>query len=78
MVMWFSLGHTFSWGLGAPDLLTQCYDKMNKPIYGYLGPINPSRNATYRFLKTFFSEVLHVFKDKYLHLGGDEVPLECW
>jgi hexosaminidase len=40
--------------------------------------MDPSKNDTYRFLKTFFNEVMHVFKDQYMHLGGDEVPMTCW
>ncbi|KAH9503536.1 hypothetical protein Btru_068142 [Bulinus truncatus] len=70
-------GHTYSWGLSRPELLTQCYTG-NSPVKGYLGPIDPSKNSTYRFLKTLFQEVMEVFKDQYLHLGGDEVPLGCW
>ncbi|KAI8790496.1 beta-hexosaminidase subunit alpha isoform X2 [Biomphalaria glabrata] len=70
-------GHTYSWGLSRPELLTQCYSG-SSPVKGYLGPIDPSKNSTYRFLKTLFQEVMDVFKDQYLHLGGDEVPLGCW
>ncbi|CAG2212130.1 HEXA_B [Mytilus edulis] len=70
-------GHTYSWGLSRPDLLTQCYQGAH-PVNGYLGPMDPSKNETYRFLKNFFNEVMHVFKDQYLHLGGDEVPMTCW
>ena len=72
-----STGHTYSWGLSRPDLLTQCYQGAH-PVNGYLGPLDPSKNETYRFLKNFFNEVMHVFKDQYLHLGGDEVPMTCW
>ncbi|XP_041375318.1 uncharacterized protein LOC121388147 [Gigantopelta aegis] len=70
-------GHTYSWGLSRPELLTQCYQG-SQIVKGYLGPIDPTKNSTYRFLKTLFSEVLNVFKDQYIHLGGDEVPLSCW
>ncbi|XP_069112408.1 uncharacterized protein [Argopecten irradians] len=70
-------GHTYSWGLSRPDLLTQCYQGTH-PVSGYLGPLDPSKNETYRFLKNLFNEVLHVFKDEYIHLGGDEVPMTCW
>ncbi|XP_033755247.1 uncharacterized protein LOC117338139 [Pecten maximus] len=70
-------GHTYSWGLSRPDLLTQCYQGTH-PVTGYLGPLDPSKNETYRFLKNLFNEVLHVFKDEYIHLGGDEVPMTCW
>ncbi|GFR96772.1 beta-hexosaminidase subunit beta, partial [Elysia marginata] len=70
-------GHTYSWGLSRPELLTQCYS-MDRIVKGYLGPIDPSKNATYRFLEALFQEVVDVFQDTYLHLGGDEVPLGCW
>ncbi|CAL1536508.1 unnamed protein product [Lymnaea stagnalis] len=72
-----SPGHTYSWGLSRPELLTQCFTG-NTPVKGYLGPIDPSKNATYRFLQSLFQEIVDVFKDDYLHLGGDEVPLGCW
>ncbi|XP_005093305.1 uncharacterized protein LOC101855238 [Aplysia californica] len=70
-------GHTYAWGLSRPELLTQCYSG-STPVKGYLGPIDPSKNSTYRFLQTLFQEIMGVFKDQYLHLGGDEVPLGCW
>lgn len=70
-------GHTYSWGLSRPDLLTQCYQG-DRQVDGYLGPLDPSKNETFRFLKNFFKDVLHTFKDQYLHLGGDEVPMTCW
>ncbi|XP_059163541.1 uncharacterized protein LOC131946628 [Physella acuta] len=70
-------GHTYSWGLSRPELLTQCYSG-SSPVKGYLGPIDPSKNATYRFLQSLFQEIVDVFKDQYIHLGGDEVPLGCW
>ncbi|KAL4235005.1 hypothetical protein ACF0H5_006644 [Mactra antiquata] len=70
-------GHTYSWGLSRPDILTQCYQG-DRPVDGYLGPMDPSKNETFRFLKNFFKDVLHQFKDQYIHLGGDEVPMTCW
>ncbi|KAK3097517.1 hypothetical protein FSP39_010397, partial [Pinctada imbricata] len=70
-------GHTFSWGFSHPELLTQCY-KSQHPIPGYLGPMDPSKASTYEFLAQFFKEAIQLFPDDFLHLGGDEVPIECW
>ncbi|KAJ8302882.1 hypothetical protein KUTeg_019278 [Tegillarca granosa] len=51
-------GHTYSWGLSRPDLLTQCYQGA-RPVNGYLGPLDPSKNETYRFLRNLFNEIIH-------------------
>lgn len=68
-------GHTRSWG-SIENLLTPCYSE-GKPS-GTFGPINPTLDSTYTFLKKFFSEVAEKFPDQYLHLGGDEVRDTCW
>ena len=70
-------GHTQSWGKGYPRLLADCHDKDGKPL-GQKGPMNPARNETYELLWTLLLEVAAVFPDMYIHLGGDEVPFECW
>jgi len=71
-------GHTFSWGFGQNHLLTPCYDYRQEVHSGLFGPINPILAKTYRFLRDLFQEVMDVFKDKYIHIGGDEVPFDCW
>ena len=63
-------GHTISWGK-AIDILTECYTD-GKPN-GQVGPIDPSNNATYTFWRSLLKELVQVFPDKYIHLGGDEV-----
>jgi N-acetyl-beta-hexosaminidase len=47
-------------------------------LQGTYGPIDPSNVATFAFLKNFVKELIDVFPDKYLHLGGDEVDFTCW
>ncbi|XP_049877153.1 beta-hexosaminidase subunit beta-like [Pectinophora gossypiella] len=68
-------GHTRSWGVSHPEILTQCYKK-NKPIG--LGPLHPLRKRTYKILLQLYREVQGLFPDRYLHIGGDEVNLDCW
>jgi len=68
-------GHTQSW-FSIPNLLTKCYSG-SKPD-GNLGPIDPTIDSNYVFLKNFFTEVSKVFPNYYLHLGGDEVSFSCW
>ena len=71
-------GHTESWGPGAGDgFLTKCCDSQGVPD-GTVGPIDPSVKANYDLMKTLFGEVKNLFKDEFIHLGGDEVPFNCW
>ena len=64
-------GHTASWGLGYPELLTSCDDGTRYAI----DPLNPN---SYEFMTKFFEEVATVFDDVYIHTGGDEVSFDCW
>lgn len=67
-------GHTRSWGVSHPEILTTC-----EGVYtGKLGPIDPIKNETYEFMQKLLKEVVNVFPDPYVHLGGDEVGFECW
>lgn len=70
-----SPGHTLSWGKAVP-ILTPCYS--GSKANGEFGPIDPSNNQSYIFLEKFIKELVTVFPDKYLHLGGDEVDFSCW
>lgn len=48
-------------------------------------PVNHGANAVchhslrvYAMLWSLFREVGRWFPDEYVHLGGDEVPFDCW
>lgn len=71
-----SPGHSQSWGKSQPNLLTECYS--NGKFNGNYGPINPTNEDNYPFIKKLWTELKQVFPDKYIHLGGDEVNFYCW
>lgn len=69
-------GHTRSLAYSRPDLLAQCQPEGESTIY--FGPLNPFGNETFTFLERLLEEVVDLFPDEYIHLGGDEVEPECW
>lgn len=70
-------GHASSWcdGVGFENFCTKCVDRNNLVVNG---PLNPSHEKTYEILDVLWSEIRSVFKDEYIHLGGDEVSSICW
>ena len=50
----------------------------NGSIDGIVGPIDPSHEPNYFFIAGLLEEVGVRFPDHYMHLGGDEVPFDCW
>ena len=42
------------------------------------GTLDPTNDATYKFLDGFFAEMAKLFPDEYFHVGGDEVNPSEW
>lgn len=61
-------GHTRAIGSSHPELLTAC----EGVFAGKLGPFDPTKEETYTFMEKILSELVDIFPDEYVHLGGDE------
>ncbi|CAH8856440.1 unnamed protein product [Trichobilharzia szidati] len=62
-------GHTLSWGASHPEILSG---------ESHEGPINPASEDTRTILSNLFQEVVSVFPDKSLHLGGSVYDRQLW
>jgi len=70
-------GHSYSWGLGYPELIINCSAAI--PDWGTNGvTLDPTSNFTYEFLDNFLAEVTPLFMDNFRHFGSDEVVYACW
>ena len=65
MPEWDIPGHG-SWGMGMPSIM------------GCDIVLDPTQDAVYDFLNDFFAEMMTIFDDEYVFLGGDEVTATCW
>ena len=66
-------------GPGAGEgFLVPCGDLGNDRSDGRFGPIDPTIEKNYKTMDKLIGEIRSVFKDQYLHLGGDEVGKQCW
>jgi hexosaminidase len=73
-------GHSRSWFLGYPELSsgTGPYT-LEGGAAPYIDPImDPTQEATYKFLDKFIAEMAKLFPDAYFHIGGDEVDGKQW
>lgn len=76
-------GHTHAMARAYPDLLTPCYKngkshQADYPRYDATEVLNPMKNETFTFMKNLYTEFKGIFKDKFIHLGMDEVMYSCW
>jgi hexosaminidase len=65
-------GHSQAVGVSHPELLTACGDA------GPREPLDVTEPAVYRFVHILYDEIAALWPDQWLHVGGDEVSLECW
>jgi hexosaminidase len=66
--------HATSWLSAYPELGSRPGASYTPwTAFGVADPVlNPTLDATYRFLDQFFTEILPLFPDQYVHIGGDE------
>lgn len=63
-------GHAASWCKGYPEIC---------PSTSCLQPLNVASNATFNLIDGLIGEITSgLFKDNFVHLGGDEVDTSCW
>ncbi|KDD76122.1 glycosyl hydrolase [Helicosporidium sp. ATCC 50920] len=70
-------GHAASWGKSHPEILTQCCDARGE-VTGVTGPLDPSQPETFALLWKLLRKQVELFPDPYVHVGGDEVDVQCW
>jgi len=63
-------GHTDAVAISHPELMSHC------PFAG--DPMDPTNEDTWTFISNLYHEIGDLFQDHYVHLGGDEVQLDCW
>jgi hexosaminidase len=72
-------GHATSWLVGYPELASQPgpYEIERQP--GIFDPtLNPIKDETYEFLDGFLTEMVGLFPEPYMHIGGDENEGKHW
>lgn len=72
-------GHAASWVIGYPQLASAPGPHEREINIGVLDTVlNPIRESTYLFLEEFFAEMVTLFPDQYMHIGGDENNGKEW
>lgn len=47
-------------------------------LYSDVGSLNPLHTDIYTFVSKVYKELSELFPDEYIHIGGDEVSIQCW
>jgi hexosaminidase len=73
-------GHASSWLAGYPQF--GCSPESEYAVVETWGCVdvcvNPLEEELYEFLESFFADILPLFPDEFVHIGGDEVFGEEW
>lgn len=64
-------GHSRVIGSSYPEVMSICNGKVSEPL-------NVTSQEAYEFTSNLYKEVLAVFPDSWVHIGGDEVATNCW
>jgi hexosaminidase len=64
-------GHSQAVGASHPELLTACDGS-------YSEPLDVTKDEVYPFVQELYKEINGAFPDLWIHIGGDEVSLDCW
>ena len=72
-------GHATSWFAGYPDLASGPGPYQVSHAFGmHDGAFDPTRESTFTFLDAFLGEMVTLFPDRYMHVGGDESNGKQW
>ncbi len=72
-------GHSTAWQYAYPTLASGAPPTTMRREFG-ISPyaMDPTREETYRFITRFLGEMVTIFPDPYVHIGGDETPAPDW
>ena len=72
-------GHSSAWLVAYPELNSGSEPQGIRRQFGISEyALDPTRETTYKFLTRFLGEMITLFPDQYVHIGGDETPAPDW
>jgi hexosaminidase len=72
-------GHSTAWLVAYPELASGSVPAGIRREFGVSDYVlDPTQEATYRFIEQFLTEMSTIFPDQYVHIGGDEAPAPDW
>jgi hexosaminidase len=72
-------GHATAWFVGYPQIASGAGPYKIEREWGVFDPaMDPTNDATYRFLEKLLAEMTALFPDAFFHIGGDEVNGKEW